>query len=622
MNKRTLHFSLGPVQGFVAQARRTRDFWAGSFLLSYLSGQAMNHIIQHDGEIVFPAVKDEKGRLDPLLQAIQAQCNGSSVQVAPIIGTLPNRFQARVPNGFEPESCCKAVQDTWQYIADKVYEQYVLPIEDFGYGTRSIWKRQIQSFWDIVWVLGEESDILDLRKNWRSYVPPEEPGDKCTIMGNMQEISGYIRVKQRNEQNKFWKEARNIVLPLDLRDDERLCAVLMIKRLFPPLAQEIIGWPVIESFPSTLYMSAVPWMTETLENNKDFARDFAARAFKMPGVLSEYTTNIDCLDKLADKDPYLRKFISLDGNCFFKNTLDNDALWSKPEDTEGIRQDLKNMLKNQEVSPFYAFLLMDGDRMGALLKNYPNDQKKISLALNTFSHQVVNVIKAHNGITIYAGGDDVLAFLPLDDALGAAAELRKKYKDVFGEKAPAVQNNQATISAAIVYAHNHAPLNLIFPYAQELLSQKAKDETGRDAVAISAWKTGGPVLTWSVPWQVILYEDGTSLIDKLVREFSGGSGVEEKYSSSFFYNVRKRFRIMEQDGWLPDDIDLERLLGAEYMRRRDKVSEDVALVHMRNLLKVLHQYRRQEDGTIVTTKTFNFDGALLVRFLATKGVFI
>ncbi|MEZ5479145.1 MAG: type III-B CRISPR-associated protein Cas10/Cmr2 [Thiolinea sp.] len=28
------HFTLGPVQSFVAQARRTRDFWAGSFILS------------------------------------------------------------------------------------------------------------------------------------------------------------------------------------------------------------------------------------------------------------------------------------------------------------------------------------------------------------------------------------------------------------------------------------------------------------------------------------------------------------------------------------------------------------------------------------------------------------
>ncbi|MDQ3773077.1 MAG: hypothetical protein M3461_01130 [Pseudomonadota bacterium] len=36
MSGRILHFTLGPVQGFVAQARRTRDLWGGSFLLSWL----------------------------------------------------------------------------------------------------------------------------------------------------------------------------------------------------------------------------------------------------------------------------------------------------------------------------------------------------------------------------------------------------------------------------------------------------------------------------------------------------------------------------------------------------------------------------------------------------------
>ena len=40
-----LHFTLGPVQSFVAEARRLRDFWAGSFLLSWLSGQAMRAVI-------------------------------------------------------------------------------------------------------------------------------------------------------------------------------------------------------------------------------------------------------------------------------------------------------------------------------------------------------------------------------------------------------------------------------------------------------------------------------------------------------------------------------------------------------------------------------------------------
>ncbi|NLK53022.1 MAG: type III-B CRISPR-associated protein Cas10/Cmr2 [Syntrophomonadaceae bacterium] len=620
MAKTTLHFSLGPVQGFVAQARRTRDFWAGSFLLSYLAGQAIDHIIRNGGEIVFPAVKDTEGRLDPLLQAIQIQRNGSSVKDGPIIGTLPNRFQARVSIEFEPDACVAAVENAWQRIAEQVYERYVLPVEDAGCNTRSIWNRQIQGFWNIVWALGEEEDLLERRKNWRSHVPPEEPGDKCTVMGNMQEISGFIRIKQKKQQNKFWEQVRNRarVSSLDLRDNERLCAVAMVKRFFPQVAQKTIGWPVAVSFPSTVYMSAVPWMANTLEKNQEFTRDFAVRATKIPHVQSEYRTNIDCLEKLAGIDSDLKEFITLAGNCFFVNMLENDSLWG--QGTEIARNELIKMLRGQEVSPFYAFLLMDGDRMGTLLQDYSDDKRNISLALNAFSHQVEEVVKSHNGITIYAGGDDVLALLPLDDALRAGAALREKYREAFRAIAPGVLENRATISAAIVYAHNHAPLKLIFQYAQELLSQKAKEETGRDAVAISAWKTGGPVLNWAVPWQVIIQEDGTNLFEKLVQDFSGSDREEKKFSSSFFYNLRKRFSLMAQDEWLSGDKALERLLGAEYMRSRDKISKDAALVHMRDLLKILHVYRRREDGQIDTIKKFNVDGALLVKFLATKGV--
>jgi CRISPR-associated protein Cmr2 len=616
--KTTLHFSLGPVQGFVAQARRTRDFWAGSFLLSYLAGQAIDHIIRNGGEIVFPAVKDTEGKLDPLLQAIQAQRNGSSVKNGPIIGTLPNRFQARVPIEFDPDHCVKAVEKAWRRIAEQVYERYVLPVEDAGCNTRSIWNRQIQGFWDIVWVMGEKEDLLDLRKNWRSHVPTEEPGDKCTVMGNMQEISGFIRIKQKKQQSNFWKQVRDRarVSALDLRDNERLCAVAMVKRFFPQAAQETIGWPVAESFPSTVYMSAVPWMAETLEENKEFAREFAARATMISNIRSEYRTNIDCLEKLAGTE--LKDFITLAGHCFFINMLENDSLWE--QGTKVKRDELIIMLRGQEVSPFYAFLLMDGDRMGALLQDYPDDKKNISLALNAFSHQVEDVVKSHNGITVYAGGDDVLALLPLDDALRAAAALRQKYREAFRVQAPGILQNRATISAAIIYAHNHAPLKLIFQYAQELLSQKAKDETGRDAVAISVWKTGGPMLTWSAPWQVIIQENGTNLLEKLVQDFSGSGGDEKKFSSSFFYNLRKRFSIMARDKWLPGDMDLERLLGAEYMRSRDEISKDTALMYMRDLLKILHQYRRREDGQIDTIKKFNPDGALLVKFLATRGV--
>jgi len=54
MKSRYFHLTLGPVQGFVAQARRSRDFWAGSFILSWLSGVAMSAVRTQGGEIIFP----------------------------------------------------------------------------------------------------------------------------------------------------------------------------------------------------------------------------------------------------------------------------------------------------------------------------------------------------------------------------------------------------------------------------------------------------------------------------------------------------------------------------------------------------------------------------------------
>ena len=50
----TFQFTLGPVQGFVAQARRTRDFWAGSFILSWLSSVAIASIQKQGGTVEFP----------------------------------------------------------------------------------------------------------------------------------------------------------------------------------------------------------------------------------------------------------------------------------------------------------------------------------------------------------------------------------------------------------------------------------------------------------------------------------------------------------------------------------------------------------------------------------------
>lgn len=630
-NMRTLHFTLGPVQGFVAQARRTRDLYSGSFLLSYLAGQAICAIVNAGGKIAFPKVDEEGVITDPLLKAIMSCELGKKIEQPPFLGTLPNRFKAYIPEDFDPSHCQLAIQKAWGRIAGEVWNKFIEDVaakdHDMGY-TREIWDRQIRNFWEIAWAIGEGNDLLDRRKNWRSYVPEVEPGDKCTLMGTLQEISGYIRAREREKQDAFWDAVRenmsnkNLVT-LDLRKDERLCAVSLVKRLFPRMAEQAIGWRVPVNYPSTSYMAAVHWIAGIIEKKPEWARDFCSLAAKMSSVVkNEYGNIFACINEAIKKRPQAAGIACLDGKCFFENALENDRVW--PEGTSDNRKEMRqklNELKEGKPSPFYAVLLMDGDHVGSLLSKY--DGASVSRALARFSENVDTLVKRHNGITVYAGGDDVMALLPLEDALAAAFDLRNSYAGSFQEeyKDSPLSEGESTLSGAIIYAQNHVPLKAVILKAHELLDKVAKDKTGRDSLAVSVWKGAGISLNWSAPWAVI-GKGKPNIIDELVNLFETENKEEKQYNSAFFYNIRARFSLLsDEKGHLSRDIDPIDLLTAEYLKNRErKVGISDARERVRRLLKICRRSWR-ENGTLREEESpLSVDGALLVRFLAGKGV--
>ena len=54
MSRYLLQISLGPVQDFIAAARRTRDLWFGSLLLSEISKAAAAAVSDAGGSLIFP----------------------------------------------------------------------------------------------------------------------------------------------------------------------------------------------------------------------------------------------------------------------------------------------------------------------------------------------------------------------------------------------------------------------------------------------------------------------------------------------------------------------------------------------------------------------------------------
>ena len=530
-----LHFSLGPVQSFVSQARRTRDLWAGSFLLSYLTGHAMQAVLDHGGLIEFPVVTGSSSNIsDPLLQAISA--HGSATSAQPHIGSLPNRFVAQVADSFQPLWCTEAISRQWHEAAQAVWIRYIAPISQLGQDTEMIWKRQIANFWEITWVMGDDMDLLDRRKNWRTQSYPQEVGRKCSMMPQWQEISGHVDTPARK---KFWLALRETLAldhqDLELQDGEELSAIALVKRLFPLVANEAIGWSVPVSYRSTVDLAATSWVTHVCRTQSHYCEDYAktGRIF----IQSKDPLPI-AWQRIATENPRVRPFMQMDANSWHVNTLLNDRLW-KEEQSPSLRNRLAQVLQQFASSPdtYYAILLMDGDRLGQLLKTHPS--RTISAALKDFTQGVPDIVQQRNGELIYAGGDDVLALFPIEDTLAASIALRKHYAGVM--------KGRGTISGAIVYAHYHAPLTELIRNAHHLLDNIAKRQNERDSLALSVMTSAGASRTWATKWDV-LQPSALNRLEYLATQ------VQAAMSSQFLFKISELESRLGHESFGDDDF--------------------------------------------------------------------
>lgn len=215
------------------------------------------------------------------------------------------------------------------------------------------------------------------------------------------------------------------------------------------------------------------------------------------------------------------------------------------------------------LEAYYALLMMDGDHMGAILSGdentgtaiayqasfhpqvqkgfsdhaakqplihqygdqprpvSPNRHLAISGALNDFSQTVAHhvVEREHLGRLIYAGGDDVLAMLPVVDLLPAMQRLRYGYSGhdpdheggvyqgltlhkgfaLLHGKLMRMMGRNATASCGAVIAHHQAPLTAVLRELR-LAEKRAKNEGGRDAFAITIIKRSGGALWLTAKW--------------------------------------------------------------------------------------------------------------------------
>lgn len=212
--------------------------------------------------------------------------------------------------------------------------------------------------------------------------------------------------------------------------------------------------------------------------------------------------------------------------------------------------------RNRREGKYVAVLAMDGDEMGKWVsgektpqfldqlsepaKAYlepiltehgcPNLRRLLSPSYHLqFSEALANfatwlaapIVETFGGELIYAGGDDVLAMLPADQAIGCAQALRAVFR---GEKPEnmadmplnvskdrngfveagagyplMVPGMKADVSIGLAIGHFQAPLQMLVKEAQAA-EQRAKQEYDRGAIAFSLYKRSGEIIQWGCKW--------------------------------------------------------------------------------------------------------------------------
>lgn len=471
MSGHLLAISLGPVQEFIAAARRTRDLWFGSYLLSEISKAAAKSLYESGTTLIFPAPVT----FDQLEQ-------GSSFNAA-------NKLLASVPvekdTAAIADAAYEAAQKRWLAFADHTYRQWGAEVIN-----DRIWCSQLKDIIEFyaAWVPYHENyrharirveRLLAGRKALRDFIPAKGFAGvpKSSLDGARESV--LQRVVHKNPEQ---------CLALRIKRGEHLDAVGLVKRTAKvDFAEEKVNFVSVTRVAADSWIrgvSAAPAGRRLFEELALLCRDAFAPRISAPQY-SAFPFECDILYpsrmQALMKEPYLAEYNDLFGQ---------------------IRTKLKyfrDQYKVGEPSPYFAVLKADGDKMGSFLSKMstPDEHRNFSLALSEFALNAKSIVERHQGCLVYSGGDDVLAFLPVDTGIDAARQLRDEFSNRLGR--------EATLSVGIAMGHCMEPLEDHLRLAGET-EKNAKSGSRddrmdeRNGLALLYWTRGGGPIALRDQW--------------------------------------------------------------------------------------------------------------------------
>lgn len=503
-----LLISIGPVQDFIASARRCGDLWYGSWLLSELAKAAARGIVhalgdgdEHLEALIFPGISGVSGRanLSP----------GSDMAVAnKILARVPEDSAADVAEAGRAAMAARRDQLASDAFADLGRSD---PKRNHHFLEERAWA-QVAELVEYTWVAVREPDrsegyararqeaerILDARKGTKLWGQPSwaDSARKSSLDGIRESAlhEDLFDVAQGTPAYAEWLRRE-----YGVRASERLCGVGVLKRA--GVRDNADGQRGRARFFSTPHVAALPLMARCSDQRDAFAR-YARVLREAFGRAAD-----ELLHGAQESVHTSRAFGCADGQIFFSDRLAELAQESASPEAlkkglESAKQGLSQFFRDtgtKEPMPYYATLLADGDRMGLAISAATTfkQHRDLSLRLTEFAAAAAKLVKEHEGSLIYAGGDDVLALLPLHTVLACAAALRIDFAERLSTFA-IPGGASPTLSVGLGISHYIEPMDAALELARR--SERLAKGT-RNALAIVLEKRGGSPIEIAGRWE-------------------------------------------------------------------------------------------------------------------------
>ena len=520
-------FTIGPVQSFIAQARKTIDLSTGSRLLSTLSNVAVKAAKDAQIELIFPVFQSK-------------------------MESAPNRFIGRIQENDKKKlaeigkGIEDAVRGTFVDIAVEVLQ--MIPEAERSLQFEQQYLRQVENHLDIYWLFYPENEKgyyqayhameahLGAIKNIRTFHQYAETGRKCSLDG---ERNALLFGEYASEKHIELNQA--VMIDADdvwMGKNEGLSAISFIKR------NHRFGLSKRPSFISTAGVAMMDYVEANI--NKSHYSEYK--------ILFNGGRQFD--EQLCYQENLTEKYFEKQG---LQNVL-------KKTNLSHIQEKHKSVFGEVELPKYYALLVFDGDYMGKIVggdvlkatnrDNLQAFQTEVSKLLTNYAKIASAYLQEPLGQVVYAGGDDFMGFINLASLFDVLNKLRTDFDTEVNQKLLGTfrdqfdENRQAfnfSFSAGLVIAHYKSPLHFVLQKARDM--EKQAKNAGRDRLGIAVMKHSGEANEAIVPWAL---KDGQSeslrnlktILDNLKKP---AQKKQANFSETFIRSLDREFYLMSNE---------------------------------------------------------------------------